>query len=88
MNELLITVIGGLIVAFVAGIFGMSGNRSTMIQGVKVRKTGKWIILISIAMILGGLYWANSSQLYGYTLAGYGLIFFVIGKIVAWFQRL
>ena len=52
-------------------------------------------------MILGGLAWAGSGSpaqggldfnkpitLYGLTLAGYGLIFFFVGKVVAWFQKL
>ena len=29
----------------------------------------------------------NPSTVYGLTLAGYGVIFFFIGKIVAWFQK-
>ncbi len=89
MNTLLITVVGGLIVAFIASLFGWGGGRSTFVQGVKIRKSGKIIIIISVLMILGGLSWAGSgSPLYGYTLAGYGVLFFIIGKIVAWFQKL
>lgn len=88
MNELLTTIIGGLVVAFIAALLGWSGGRNTVVQGVKVKRTGKIIIIVSVLMILGGLAWADTNQLYGLTLAGYGLIFFIIGKIVAWFQGL
>lgn len=89
MNELVITIIGGLAVAFIASLFGWGAGRSTVVQGVKVRKSGKIIMIISALMILGGLAWAgNGNEVYGYTLAGYGVLFFLIGKVVAWFQRL
>jgi len=89
MNELIVTVIGGLIVAFIASLFGWGSGRSTVVQGVKVRKSGKIIMIVSVLMILGGLSLAGSGeQLYGYTLAGYGVLFFFVGKVVAWFQRL
>ena len=89
MNELIITIVGGLVVAFLAWMFGISGGKSkVVVQGIRVRRTGKWIILFSVLMILGGLAWANSSQVYGYTLAGYGVLFFLVGKVVAWFQKL
>ncbi|HVM73920.1 MAG TPA: hypothetical protein VMU13_03540 [Candidatus Paceibacterota bacterium] len=89
MSELLITIIGGLVVAFLAWLFGFSGGKSkVVVQGIRVRRTGKWMMLISAAMILGGLAWASSNQLYGYTLAGYGVLFFIVGKVVAWFQKL
>ncbi len=101
MQNLIITVIGGLLVVVIASWFGLGGNTKVTVQGGgKVKKTGKWIILISVAMIFGGLAWAGSnspaqggfdfnqpSTVYGLTLAGYGILFFVIGKVVAWFQR-
>jgi len=89
MNELAITIIGGLAVAFIASLFGWGSSRSTVVQGVRVRRSGKIIMIISALMVLGGLTWAgNGSQLYGYTLAGYGALFFLVGKVVAWFQKL
>jgi hypothetical protein len=102
MGQLFITIIGGLIVAAIASWFGFSGSTKVTIHGGhKVKKTGKWIILISVVMILSGLAWAGSGSpaqggldfnkpvtLYGLTLAGYGLIFFFVGKVVAWFQKL
>lgn len=101
MSQLFITVVGGLIVAIIAAWFGIGGTTRVAIQGgYKPKRTGKIIILISVCMILGGLAWAGSASpaqggfnfndprtLYGITLAGYGLIFFFVGKIVAWFQR-
>lgn len=100
MDQLLITIIGGVIVAIIATWLGISGSTRVVIEGTHVRKTGKWIILISAVMIFGGLIWMVNSNpqglndcvrppaVYGFTLAGYGLIFFMIGKVVAWFQRL
>ena len=85
--DLLTSIIAGLVVAFLTGLFGWGSNRQTVIHGVRVRKTGKWIIIVSIAIIFAGLYWSETNKLYGYTLAGYGLLGFVIGRIVAWFQR-
>src|SRR5882672_1960525 len=98
MSELFVQIIGGLIVAILAFFFGISGNRTkVVVQGTRVRKTGKWIIFISVLMILGGLTWAGSGSpsqggfdfnkpatIYGLTLAGYGFIFLIVGKIVAW----
>jgi len=102
MSDLIITIIGGLVVIVIASWFGLGGNTKVTVHGGgRVKKTGKWIILISIAMIIGGLAWAGSNSpaqggfdfsqpgtVYGLTLAGYGVLFFIIGKIVAWFQRL
>ena len=101
MSQLLITVIGGLIVLILAAWLGIGGSTRVKVEGGhKVRKTGKLIIFISVLMILGGLAWAGSNapaqggidlsrsgMLYGFTLAGYGVLFFFVGKIVAWWQR-
>jgi hypothetical protein len=101
MSELIITVVGGLLVIVIASWFGLGGSTNVTVHGGgRVKKTGKWIILISVAMILGGLAWAGSNSptqggfdfnhpgtVYGMTLAGYGILFFIIGKIVAWFQK-
>ena len=101
MIQLIITVVGGLLVAIIAAWFGIGGTTKVAIQGgYKPKKTGKLIILISVVMIIGGLAWAGSNSpaqggfdfsqpgtVYGLTLTGYGVLFFIIGKIVAWFQR-
>jgi len=60
MNELLIIVVGGIIVAILINIFGIGSSTRVKIQGgYKPSKTGKWIIILSVLMILGGLSWAS-----------------------------
>lgn len=101
MSDLIITVVGGLLVIIIASLIGLGKNtKVTVSGGGKVKRTGKWIILISITMILGGFAWAGSNSptqggfdfskpgtIYGLTLAGYGLLFYFVGKVTAWFQR-
>jgi len=101
MEQLIITVVGGLLVLAIASWFGFGGSTKVTVHGGgKAKKTGKWIIIISVAMVLGGLAWAGSNApagggvdfsrpttIYGLTLAGYGLLFFFVGKIIAWFQK-
>lgn len=96
MNQLFINIIGGLAVAIIAAWFGIGGTTKVVVHGSKVRKTGKWIILISVAMILGGLSWhgklAPTKSIFSFNdwgswLFGYGILFFIVGKVVAWFQR-
>ena len=84
-----------------AAWLGIGGSTRVKVEGGhKAKKTGKLIILISVLMILGGLAWAGSASptqggfdfnnvntVYGLTLAGYGVLFFFVGKIVAWWQR-
>lgn len=88
MHDWLAAIIGGLVVAFIAWLFGINGSSKTIIQGTRVRRTGKWVIIIAVSMLLGGLYWSNTNQVAGYTLAAYGALFFIVGRIVAWFQRM
>lgn len=100
MDQLLIQVLGGVIVAIIAGWFGVGGTTRVVVHGTKVRRTGKWIIIISVVMIFIGLAWMGNGHpqsmddwfkpptVYGFTLALYGLLFFFIGKVVAWFQKL
>lgn len=97
MNGLMTTIIGGVIVAIIVAIFNIGGTKHVSVHGLPVRKTGKWIIIISILMILGGLAWAGknpSSPQGGFDLSNsgvivamYGLIMLVVGKVVAWFQK-
>ncbi len=100
MTQLLITVTGGIIVAVIVAWFGIGGTKHITVHGSPVRKTGKWIIFFSVIMIIAGLAWAGHNSppeggfdfnkpgtVYGITLACYGLIGFIIGWIVAWFQR-
>ena len=101
MNGLISTVIGGLLVAIIAAIFGIGGSTKVTIQhGTRTKKTGKWIIIISVIMLIYGASllkkgdptkWGydlnDPSNLYGITIIIYGVIFFVVGRIVGWYQR-
>lgn len=93
MKELVFTIISGVIVAIIVSWLGIGGTSHVSVHGSPVRKTGKWIIVLGVLMIIGGLAWAgrNSTSglpaINGYVLAGYGLIFFIAGKVVSWFQR-
>jgi hypothetical protein len=100
MNELLISVVGGLLVIIIAATFGLGGTKVTVQGGGRIKKTGKWIIIISVVMFLFGLsllkkndptQWGFDlnipSTLYGVTIMLYSGLFFVVGKIIAWFQR-
>ena len=93
MVQFLTQIIGGLIIVLITAFFGIGGTKHVTVHGSSVRKTGKWIIIFSVIMIFGGLAWAGSNsgpnvKLYGYTLAGYGLLAYIVGRIVAWFQKL
>lgn len=101
MDQLLLQVLAGLIVIIVGAWWGIGGSTKVVIQGNrKVKKTGKWMIIIAVAMILIGLTmlkkgdptkWGydmtNPSTLYGVTLAGYGFLLLLVGKVVTWFQK-
>jgi hypothetical protein len=96
MKDLLFQIIGGLIVVLIAAWLGIGGTTKVVVHGGQVRKTGKWIILISVAMILGGLSWhdklAPTKSIFNFNdwgslLFGYGILFLIVGKVVAWFQR-
>jgi hypothetical protein len=50
MSQLLISVVGGLLVIIIAAIFGLGGTKVTIQGGGKIKKTGKWIIIISVVM--------------------------------------
>jgi hypothetical protein len=54
MSQLLINIIGGLIVIIIAAVFGIGGTTRVVVHGTRTGKTGKWIIIISVLMILGG----------------------------------
>jgi hypothetical protein len=89
MKELVVTVIGGILVMALGSWFGIGSSRVTTVEGVRIRKSGKWMIIISVIMIIGGLSWAGSGNtLAGYTLVGYGFLLFIVGRVVAWFQKI
>jgi len=97
MSNLFINVIGGLIVVIIATWLGIGGSTKVIVQSNgRIKKTGKWIIIISVAMILSGLIWAGSNSpvqggfdlnktgtVHGLTLTGYGALLFFIGKIIS-----
>ncbi len=101
MSQLVITVIGGLLVAIIAAWFGIGGPTKVALQGgYKPKKTGKWIIIISVVMFFVGLSLCEKTDptqwgfdmsipntVYGVTLMLYSVLFFFAGKIVAWFQK-
>jgi len=96
MSELAITIIGGLVVAIVVAIFGLSGTTRIFISNShRSPRAGKIIILIGVVMIIAGLAWIGNNDSPqqktsitdgGSLLALYGVLFLIIGKVVKWFQ--
>ncbi len=97
MSQLFINIIGGLIVVIIAAWLGIGGTTRVVVHGNQSGKAGKWIIIISVVMILSGLFVIGKNPTPttgidfnnpGTLLVGYGIIFFIVGRIIAWFQRL
>lgn len=99
MENFVITVAGGLTVLVLAKLLGLSGGSKFHVVthgATKVKKTGKWMMVVGALMIIGGLalagYQINSSdplslyQYMGYTITGYGLLIHIVGRVVSWFQ--
>lgn len=99
MNQLSINIISGLVVAIIIAGLGIGSTTKVSVSGIQTRKTGKWMIIISVAMIFIGLAWlgknapsgrgfnfSDPSTIYGFTLVGWGVLLLVVGKIVTWFQ--
>lgn len=101
MSQLAINITGGLIVAVLLSWFGLSGSTRVTVQGGHtVKKTGKWIMIISAVAIIVAFSFLRKgdptkwgydlnipSNVIALTVILYGALFFVVGKIVAWFQR-
>ncbi len=96
MNELIITIIGGLTVVLVASWLGIGGGtHRVVVHGSNSKKTGKWIIIIAVLMVLVGLSLNAGTEegvslqkpTAGSVIAMYGVLFFIVGKVVAWFQK-
>lgn len=81
---------------------GIGKNKSqvVVVHGSKVKKSGKWIIIISsIIIIWGFLLLGNNSAptaeinlinrqtVYGFSLIFWGGVLFIVGKIIVWFQK-
>ena len=103
MTDFIIEIIVGVIVTIVVAQLGIGVIKTKVVHTheVKIKKTGKWIILISVAMIFFGLVAISNNHnpeagfenenlkfWIGFAFLGYGIVLFIIGKIVAWFQRL
>lgn len=94
MSDLMIQVVAGIIVAIIVSLIGI-GHHVRVSQSTTIPKTGKKIILLSVVAILVGAYYGGQSGwdmdttqgIVGATIAGYGVLFFFIGKVVAWYQR-
>jgi hypothetical protein len=96
ITGVIITVVGGLVLY----AFGVGRGKTSVVkvQGVKVRKTGKWVMLVSAVIVILGLALAgksigpggemNSDGLLWFGISLFGIMSFIIGKIVAWFQRI
>ena len=103
MSNFVVTIISGIIVAIIVSWLGIGESKKQVIMsgGVKVRKTGKLIIIISVIIIIWGMLllgnnsnptaimdMTNRQTANGLLLMFLGTILLIIGKIVAWFQRI
>lgn len=103
MSNFLIAVISGLTVLALASWFGIGKDKTARVlpKGFRVRKTGKWIMIISVIIIIWGLilWGGDPGQSMGFNLhsqrASFGFlmtiaggILFGIGKIIEWFQKI
>lgn len=95
MPDFLIQVIAGIIVAIIASFIGIGYKVRISHSSDSSRKTGKKIMIFSglaifTGVILGGQSgWdmGTKQSVIGATMAGYGVLFFFIGKVIAWYQR-
>ena len=102
MSNLIVTIIGGVVVAILVSLLGIGKNKTPVIvtHGFKVRRTGKWIMIISSVIIIwgflllgnnsdptAGINFNNRQTIYGFTLIFWGVIIFIVGKVIAWFQK-
>jgi hypothetical protein len=99
MSDLTIQVLANVIGAIVIAAFGI-GSVKVIVNGVRARKTGKKMVLFSWVMMLGGIAWADKysppqggfdfnqpGTMFGITIALYGVLLFLIGLVVAWYQK-
>jgi len=94
MSPLLISILGGLAVLIIGNWLGFGSSTRVTIHGAgKVRKTGKWIMIVSWIVIFTGLAWGGKdTPIKGQIAPGYGLailggFMYIIGRFIAWFQR-
>jgi len=102
MSNFVVTIIGGVVVAALVSWLGIGKNKAqvVIVNGSKVKKSGKWIIIISSVIIIWGfLLLGNNSDptaeinlinrqtVYGFSLILWGGVLFIVGKIIVWFQK-
>lgn len=93
MNEFFSQIAIGIIVAIILGWLGFGGSKKVIVNNSKSHKLGKWIMIISVIIMIIGLNWAGKQSptintiAPGYSVAILGGFFFLIGKVIAWFQR-
>jgi hypothetical protein len=90
VSNLIITIVGGVAVLIIAACLGIGGTKYVVIHGSSVKKTGKWMMIMAVLIIFGGLHLASlnsTEQAGGWAIAILGLMFFGLGKFIAWFQR-
>ena len=95
MKELAITVVGGILVIVIASALGIGKSTVTIKNSHGSSKLGKWLILLGVLMIIGGIAWAGNHPIpqgstftnTGHNIAIWGGLFFVVGWIINWFQK-
>ncbi len=97
MEQLIITIVGGLAVLLIAGWLGIGGSPVRIIHAGRTSKKWKWVILVSWLIIIVGIviFLSNFPQGgfnspltgLGFLLVFLGLIGLGIGKIGSWFHR-
>lgn len=103
MSNFILTVISGVAVALLVSWLGIGKDKGCKVlsNGFRVRKTGKWIIIISIIIIIWSfmLMGSNPNPSAGFDLHDsktsnglfmliIGGFLFCVGKVVEWFQKL
>jgi hypothetical protein len=99
MKEIMITVVGTTLAAVAINWLNI-GTTKISVSGHRQGKAGKRMIILSILMIVGGIFWTtkysgpsgglnfeDSHTWYGVTLTLYGVLLFLVGRIIAWYQR-
>lgn len=95
MSDLLIQIIAGVIVAIIASFIGIGYKVRISHGSSSSPKTGKKVMIFSALVIFIGAMLGDQAgwdmnvtqSVIGATIVGYGVLFFFIGKIIAWYQR-
>lgn len=100
MKDLIYPIITGVVVLLIGSWFNIGNTHNIQVRSGKVRKTGKWIMIISVAMAFaglvlisqnsppqGGIDFHNWKSGLGLLAIISGIIGYFIGKFIAWFQK-